>query len=168
MNHMCLMCLYKDQKRANTVRPYGGSRINRRPIFKANPAITTQITGIRTADQRRKPAAIFYYEAQRSNKAKPAITTQTKDTHTANPCRKSPAIFLLRSKASNKAKPAITTRITGVHIADQRRKLAAIFYNSNIFFNVFAVFPTVRATISSPSISAVLPRGIVIKESRIR
>lgn len=47
-----------------------------------------------------------------------------------------------------------------------RRRLGR--YNSNIFFSDFAVFPTVRATISSPSSSTVLPRGIVIKESRIR
>ena len=41
-------------------------------------------------------------------------------------------------------------------------------YSSNIFLSVFAVLPTVRAMISSPSIRVVLPRGIVIKESRIR
>ena len=76
--------------------------------------------------------------------------------------------FYYEAQRSNKAKPTPATQKKERHNAYERQKPAVTFYNSNIFFNVFAVFPTVRATISSPSISAVLPRGIVIKESRIR
>ena len=49
----------------------GGSRISRRLVFDAKPAATSWNKEIRNLYESSLLPAIFYYEAQRSNKAKP-------------------------------------------------------------------------------------------------
>lgn len=85
------ICLHKDQKRANAVRPCGASHINRRPGFEARPAATS-----------RKQSAHGYFllRSEASNKTKPTVTSWNKGIRAVHVSKWLSAIFYYAAGAN--------------------------------------------------------------------